>query len=116
MKGEIKTENLPVPLSEKEMLSHGERIGILLHEIDEIDAKKKAANDLHKTQRERLEAEVRQLGGELKNKAKIQQVQVKEVSNWEQAQIEVVRMDTGEIVRARDMTATERQRTFDVGN
>jgi len=116
MKGEIRTLQLPVKLTQEEMLQRGERMGIVIHELNEIEVKRKAAADSFKTDRERLEEERQLLGSELKNKAKIVDVEVKSRPDWTNGKIETVRLDSMEVVAVRDMTASERQKTFDVGN
>jgi hypothetical protein len=112
---EITTEVLPVPLTNQEILDRADRMGVIVSEIDRIDAELKAFRDLKKGERQRLDMELRQITGEIGSKAKLVEVEVKPVPNWKEGTIDFVRLDTGEVFRVRDMTPSERQKSFSVG-
>ena len=116
MKSETIIEVLPVPLTNQEILDRADRMGVIVGEIDRIDAELKAFRDLKKGERQRLDMELRQITGEIGAKAKLVEVEIKAMPNWAEGKIDFIRLDTGEVFRSRDMTPTERQKTFSMGD
>lgn len=105
-------ETLPVALTELQRLEIGREIGTLLQELDNLDGEKRAAADAFKARIEAHQATLRQLGGYLRSGTRPQPVELREIRRERTHEIEVVRHDTGELVRVRPMTAEERQETL----
>lgn len=111
--GQIETRQLPVALTQQELLDRGERVADIQRQLDDAEAALKAYKSAHKSQVEGLDATRRHLSHEIRHKQEIRQVEVDIRKNWDEARVETWRCDTGELVSSRPMTPSERQR--DIG-
>jgi hypothetical protein len=102
-------EQHPVDLTPKEKLLKSEMLAEELHQLDQLDLKKKLFMDdwkasvaEHETKRDELARHVR-TGKEYRD------VECFESPQYEDSTVEIIRRDTGEVVRKRAMRPDERQ-------
>lgn len=109
----MKTESLPVPLTQEEIAERADRMATALRKITELEIEKKAKNDEIKHKKEELEKDIAVWASQVREKAENREVEIELQSNWETGQIETFRLDTGELIRTRPMTPSEKQKTFE---
>jgi len=104
---------LPVDIDDKEMRRLAKEAGELQAEIDDKEAKLKKLVAGKKAELAEREDRKRKILEGLANGTKEVEVKCGDLPNFEANEIEVVRLDTNEIVDVRTMTAIERQRSVD---
>jgi hypothetical protein len=103
------TEELPVVLTREELLSRGESLAHQDAAWAKLDAERKRAVDDFKAGLLKIESETARLALIVREKAEPRQVWVVEQRDFTENRVDFVREDTGEVVRTRVMTESERQ-------
>lgn len=100
---------LRVDLEPKEVADRADRASHLLAEIDAKDADRKVAAKAAATQIEELEAELRRISGEVRDRATYRLVDCERKYDYRVGTVTELRTDTREILRMAPMTDAERQ-------
>ena len=103
-------KHLPVELEDEEVQLYGRELSSKLRERDEIDDQESAAKKAAKAAREPIDLRIKALRYMLDTKTETRPVECEEVFDFKGNAVRVYRMDTGDEVDARPMTAEERQR------
>jgi hypothetical protein len=104
--------NLPVKLTEDQLVARRQELLERLNEVDKLEDELKAHNKRTKDIIAGVRADVRRLRNVLEDGSELQQVECREVANWDQGIIETFRCDTDELVTElghREITPEERQ-------
>lgn len=101
---------LPVRLTEPEIKTKGERLSELVIEAVDVEDEKKAVNKVHADKLKEIGKEMRGLAREVRSGEEEREVDCEERPDHGRNIIEVMRMDTGEIVVHRPMDDGDRQR------
>lgn len=110
MSDKIVTRSCKVPLTEPEILEAAGRIGRQTQLLAEARERKKEVTAQLTADVEVHRTEVDRLGTLLANGYEYRPVECALSADFARAEIKITRMDTGEIVEQRPMTAEERQR------
>lgn len=103
------TRTLPVRLTQAELLERGEALALERFARNHCDADRKATATAFKEQLEVFEAEIDRLAGIVREKAEPRPVECRSLRDQARGVVEVMRIDTAEIVESRVMTDLERQ-------
>jgi hypothetical protein len=106
-------EELPVKMTDEEKLLKGEYIAQVHHELVELEAEKKALMGSRKRAIDAKKDLLAHLAHELATGEELRPVQCRERPRYYDLMVDVVRMDTGRIVRSRPMEPHERQLGMD---
>lgn len=109
MKVENVTRELKVALSPEEVAERADRAAKLLEDRDHEEANLKAYASSVKSRIATMEAEMRELSGEVRNKFTYRDVQLERQYLYDTGVVREVRLDSGEVVSERVMTERERQ-------
>ncbi len=109
MRDEVWTETLRCDLSEAEVSDRAENAALAFGEAEEVEAEFKATAEEQRGQIKRLRARVGELLRAVREAAEYRSVDCVERRNEGEAKVEVIRVDTGELVRSRPFTPDERQ-------
>lgn len=104
---------LRIELTAEEVADRAQRAAHILSERDEKESAQKAQQKHAKSQIEELEAELRRLSNEVRDRATYTQVECEERHNYKRRKVVVVRLDSNEVIEERDMTNAESQRELD---
>ena len=111
--GNVKTsqlkENLKVFLTVDEIREAGSNLARSFSQISTLEEEKKSAASNYKARIDALSAQAMVYAGLVQNGYDFREVDCEEIFDYDQKLISVVRMDTGETVRSRVMTARELQ-------
>lgn len=114
MKSKVTKELLPCALTDTEVIKRADRLVKIAEESATLDWELEVRKKDHKEKQGGLTSEAKQLCREVKSRSEDRMVEVKETFYWERNSVERVRLDTGEIVSARSITADERQRQLEL--
>jgi hypothetical protein len=98
---------LPVKLTETEILNKADVLAKTLRERDELDERRKASAKDFKEQLERVELEVSKLARTIESGQEDRPIDCRWERDDHRSAMVLYRADTGEIVRTRAMTAAE---------
>lgn len=110
------TRNCRVELTPKELAERADRAAHVLCVRDGKEADRKAANTAAKSQIEELEAELRKLSGEVRDKATYTAVECERRYDYKLGQVVEKRLDTSEVLYSHAMTDAERQMPLELGD
>lgn len=113
-KSDVFQRNLPVTLTDEELRHRGDALAAQLDELDRIEAKVKAAKEAAKGPKEKAEATIGELRRQLRTRSEDRLVDCEEVKRFAQRCAETIRLDTGEVVSTRPLTAQEMQTELSV--
>jgi len=105
----METRNLPVQLSKDEIRLRGEELARKHAEYDDVESARKASQQESKGKLERIEAESRELANTIRTGREYREIEVREVKNVDNLSMDLVRVDTGEIIESRPLRADELQ-------
>jgi len=105
-------ESLRCELTEAEIRERADRCARAVKERDQVDADRQASNKEAKTEIERLEIEIRSLAQEIREHATYRHVSCVERVDQDLGVMQMIRLDTGEVARERQLTASERQQAL----
>jgi len=106
----MRTEKLPVGLTEAEVQDRNAEVVRLLDQIDEIKEEDSARKSDAKAAILRLEMRASALRDESRSRSQVRDVEVEEVKNYTAERVDIVRNDTGKVVFSRAMRPEEKQR------
>lgn len=104
------TRTLPVRLTDGELLAKSKELAAKITELDEVEDRKKSAVAQCKVKSDELDLDIHKIARILRTGREDREVEVSEIRNDPARTIEVVRLDTGEIVESRPMTIHELQK------
>ena len=104
----MNTMNLPVRLTTDELLMRSDELAKKIRERDEAERAMKSAQATAKRKIDVLELEITRLAEVVRDRQEDRPVEVTEVKNWLRLTMDTVRIDTGELVGSRSMSAYER--------
>jgi hypothetical protein len=107
---------LSCTLTRDQLLMKGSEQAGLLSQRDGIEAALKAAQKAGKAQIDEVEAAMRRVAGEIRDKAELRLVGCVRVHDWQKATVAEFREDTGEEIASRRMSEEEKQREMDFGD
>lgn len=107
---------LKVPLSIEEIAKRADRAAHCLKERDSKEAEMKAAADHVKSQIKELEAELRRLSNDVRDQATYEVVECERLYDYEAKTVTETRLDSGEVIESRAMTAVELQMPLELGD
>lgn len=107
-------EELPVDLTDAELLDTGARLGETLTKIEEVLDKKKETNADFKHQLEKLKADMNRLQTLLKRGYDLRSVNCVRTIDYETRVVIETRVDTGEVLRPRACKPSELQMEADL--
>lgn len=102
-------EELPCHLSAHEKLLKSESLAERLKDVHTVDAERKEAMADFKQRADELEKQVDKLALEVRTGREYRQVECFESASYSDSKVDIVRKDTGEVVRSRAMHPNERQ-------
>lgn len=103
-------KSLPVKLTKEEVRTKGERIAELVIDVVDIEDEKKTVTKEYAARLKALGKEIRGLSREVRSGEEEREVECEERIDHGRNVIEIVRMDTGEVVAHRPMEDYDRQR------
>lgn len=107
---------LSCTLTRDQLLVKGSEQASYLSQRDGIEASLKAAQKAGKAQIDEVEASMRRVAGEIRDRAELRLVGCTRVHDWEHGTVTEYRDDTGEEVSSRRMGEDEKQREMDFGD
>lgn len=107
-------KELRIQLSAEEFGQRAERAAHLIGEIEQKEDDRKAANTAAKSRIEELQAELKRVSGEVRDKAKYGIVDCERRFIFRTGRVQEVRKDTGAVLDEWAMTADERQMELDL--
>ena len=102
-------EYLKCDFTEKEILEFGSDLARKHSEINELEEQKKRVTSDFKAKSDAAEAEASVLARKIQNKHEFRDVECQEIYNYVDKSVTIVRLDTGEIVKTRNMREDEKQ-------
>lgn len=104
------TRDLKVPLTPPEVAERADRAARLLEDRDRAEAELKSYATTVKGRIATMEAEMRELSGEVRNKFTYREVECERRFVFTSGMVQEVRLDTEEVLAERAMTEKEKQR------
>ena len=101
--------DLPVKLTDAEMIVKGQELAELENELRSLEDKKRETSKEFSGQLEAMRKKIADTAHEINTKQEFRDVEVETVRDEKELTIMVVRLDTGEIVSKRLMSNAERQ-------
>jgi hypothetical protein len=108
------TRQLRVVLTEKEIAERADRSAHMVAERDGKEEARKAANTAMKSQIEELDAQIRKLSNEVRDKATYEPVECERRYDYRAGTVRELRTDTKVVLELRTMRADERQTSLDL--
>jgi hypothetical protein len=102
------TRMLPVRLNEEELLTKASLLSTKVHELAIEEDDQKDAKAAMKKRLDDLNREITDVARIVREKVEPRPVEVHESKNYARRIVEIVRVDTGEVVDSRPMTEQER--------
>ena len=108
----MRTERLPVALTNDEVRVRGEELAGLVAEINKAEESKKLAASKAKTEIDGLAEKAAGIAEEIRSRRVYRDVEVREDLDAKARVVSVIRLDTGEVVRERVATSSDLQAVF----
>jgi hypothetical protein len=102
-------ERLPCQLDAQELLLKSKALAQALSEQAHVEDEKKEAAAEYKRQLDAIDAQLSALGLEVRTGIEYREVGCLERADYQEGRVEIIRADTGEVVRIRPLEAHERQ-------
>lgn len=109
---DIRNEKIELHLSADEVLASGEELARTLSEKERVEERRTAAMTGFKEEHAELDHVIAKRREEVNTRRRDIWVEVKDRRDDQLCQIDTIRLDTGEIIRSREMTGEERQGTL----
>lgn len=103
------TEMLPCELSGNEIRERGERMALVVRQIDSLEEEKAAVSARISAKIKQLKPDVSDLAQQITSGQEVREVVVEYRKNFKEGTLETVNVKTGELVRERTLTEAERQ-------
>ena len=110
----LMAQKLKVPLTAEEQSNLGKELAVQLATINRLKDELVSIKSHYKSQIDLHTQNVNSLSRVINEGAEWRDVECQEVKNFTDNSVKVIRMDTGELVSERTMTAGERQRGLDL--
>jgi hypothetical protein len=104
----MNTQSLPVRLTTDELLMRSDELAKAVRERDDAERAMKSASATAKRKIDLLDLDITRLADVVRERQENRPVEVTEVKNWRRLTMDTVRIDTGELVGSRSMSAYER--------
>ena len=114
MREERFLEDLPCELRDAEVMERGERVATLFADRAMTKAELDEARAQAKNEIKRIDAEISTLCTEIRNRKEVRPVYCVERANNAIDQVEIIRTDTGAVVKSRAFEHDERQLGFEL--
>jgi hypothetical protein len=101
--------HLRVPLTDKELLAHGDRLASLLDQHRGLEAEETSIRQQYKAKISEVEAQVESEQVLVRNKSEIRKVDCLNVLDYTDVMGRTYRMDTGECIEERKLSEDEKQ-------
>lgn len=108
-------ERLPCVLEPKETLLKSKALAQLLCDQANVELEKKDANADFKRRLDAIDTRLSELGLEVRTGREYREVQCFERADYAESRVEIIRTDTGEVVRYRPLEVHERQQALSFG-
>lgn len=108
-------ESLPCEMTPAELALKSSQMASKLDELNGVEAEKSRVTKKLGEDMKTLKAQLDHLGTEVRTGIEYRPIECYEVPRYERLKVDLVRMDTGEIVRSRAMHPNERQEALDLG-
>lgn len=108
------TKNLECDLTEDELREFGLKMAVNLGEIAKAETQKKDSANVFKAQIDELSSDQRHLSRCIVSKTESRDVDCKIVYRFKDVEKDIVRLDTGELVETKPITASEQQENIDL--
>jgi hypothetical protein len=108
-------EKLPCELTREETLAKGAEMALMIKQHGEVELEAKETADTFKKQFKRLDRTISERAEEVRTGVEHRLVPCTERGRYRENMVDVVRLDTGEIVRSRPMTESEKQQALPFG-
>ena len=108
----MRTERLPVTLTNDEVRVRGEELAGLVAEINAAEDAKKIAAQEAKAAIDELDVKAAGIAEEIRSRRVYRDVEVREDLDAPSRVVSVIRLDTGEVVRERVATSSDLQAVF----
>lgn len=108
-------EKLGCELTREEQLGKGSEMAELIKQHGEVETEAKSVADGFKRQIKDLDRKITDRAEEVRTGVERRLVPCTERGRWRDNLVDVVRLDTGEVVRSRPMTESERQQALPFG-
>jgi hypothetical protein len=100
---------LPVKLSDTEIKERGQTLAELLRSIGEKESEKAVTAKEYSNEIKKLEAEVGVVADAIRTGQEDREVEIEKRPDYDRNAIDIVRVDTGEVVATNEMTDSDRQ-------
>lgn len=108
--------DLPCQMSEQERLLKSMALAQKLDELDRVQLEKKAANDAFKERLNACHDAVSSLSREVRTGMEERPIECTENARYDDMMVDLIRMDTGEVVSSRPMHPSERQQALQLSS
>lgn len=105
----MRTELLPVKLTEDELLYRGDELAKLTSDIESLEDEAKGVAAGYKEQIKTKKADASRLALVIQIKSENRDVEVSERPDYTRKRIDMVRLDTGAVYNSRPMSITDQQ-------
>ncbi len=103
---------LPVKLTEVELADCSYRLAENIGALESIETERKADNDHWNAKAKAVKPVIERLAKMVRERQELRQVEVRELLDGPAKTAKTIRVDTGEVIRTREMTEAERQRSL----
>lgn len=108
-------EKLGCELTREEQLQKGTEMALLLQRLEETESEAKSVADGYKRDIKKLERTIGDRAEEVRTGIEHRLVECTERGRFREGLVDVIRTDTGEVVRTRPMTEAEKQQPLPFG-
>jgi len=109
----IEIVSLPCPMTPEEHRLKGIALANANQEKARIEAEKKLANEGFKERLSAIDSRIGELRHEVISGCEHRPTEVREVRRYQTHMVDTIRLDTGETIRSRPMTVSERQEVLE---
>lgn len=109
-----KIENLPCKMTPQERALKSEQMAAKLDELNGIEAKKSAVTKQLGEDMKRVKAQLDSVGVEVRTGLEYRPIECTENPRYADGMVDLIRCDTGDVVRTRAMHPSERQEALDL--
>lgn len=111
-----RVEELPCKLDAQEKLLKSEQLAQKLGEIKQLEDDKKASAKRFGSEIEEKRGDASKLAQEIRTGSELRPIECTERARYADLMVDLIRLDTGEVVSSRPMHPQERQAALDLGD
>jgi hypothetical protein len=108
----VLTRKLPCQLTGDEEIQKSQEIARAIEDLSKRRDQKKAAASMYRSQMDEVEAKLAELSHEIATHTTERAVDCMVKPDWRSGKVDLIRVDTGEVVESKVMTSAERQKNF----